>query len=164
MKNLILIRHAKSSWEAPLQDINRPLDQRGISDAHLISSNCIDFLPSKYNIWCSTARRTKETAMIFAQNITYPIESIVFKPELYTFDENRLENVIKSCCDDYDNLILFGHNEAITNFVNKFGDIYIGHVPTSGFVWIQFNTDKWMEINKGQIKKTLFPKNLKYQE
>lgn len=161
MKNLILIRHAKSSWDAPLQDINRPLDQRGIMDAHLVSSNCIPFLPSKFIVWCSAARRTKETAMIFAQTILFPVESILIKPELYTFDESRLEKVIKSCSDDFENLILFGHNEAISNFVNKFGDILIGHVPTSGFVWMQFNTDVWMEINKGQIKKTLFPKNLK---
>jgi hypothetical protein len=27
-ENLILIRHAKSNWDAPLQDLDRPLDQR----------------------------------------------------------------------------------------------------------------------------------------
>jgi phosphohistidine phosphatase len=37
MKNLILIRHAKSNWDAPLKD-DRPLDQRGMKDAHLVSS------------------------------------------------------------------------------------------------------------------------------
>ena len=161
MKNLILIRHAKSSWDAPLQDIDRPLELRGIKDAHLVSSQCSSYLPSKFIIFCSAARRAKETAIIFAQNILYPIESIVFKPELYTFDESRLENFIKSCSNDFENLILFGHNEAITNFVNKFGDNCIGHIPTAGFVSMQFETNNWMEINSGKIKKTLFPKNLK---
>jgi phosphohistidine phosphatase len=37
MKNLIVIRHAKSSWDAPLKDIDRPLDNRGIKDAHRIA-------------------------------------------------------------------------------------------------------------------------------
>ena len=161
MKNLFLIRHAKSSWEAPLRDIDRPLDHKGIIDAHLVASNCIKFIPSTYLIWCSLAKRTQETAIIFAQTFLYPIESIVFKEELYTFDVNQLEKVIKSCSNDFENVILFGHNDAITNFVDKFGDVFIGHVPTAGFVWLQFETDSWGEINKGKTKKTIFPKNLK---
>jgi phosphohistidine phosphatase len=161
MKNLILIRHAKSSWDAPLKDIDRPLDQRGITDAHLVATNCVKYLPSHSVIWSSSAKRAEETAMIFAQNILYPIESIVFKKELYTFDENQLEKVIKSASDSIENIILFGHNEAITNFVDKFGDVFIGHVPTAGFVWLQFDTHSWGEIKNGITKKTLFPKNLK---
>jgi phosphohistidine phosphatase len=157
----MLIRHAKSSWEAPLRDIDRPLDHKGINDAHLISANCNQYIPSTYVIWSSSAKRTQETAMIFAQNILYPIESIVFNEELYTFDECKLENVIKSCDNSIESIILFGHNDAITNFVNKFGDVFIGHVPTAGFVWLKFDTDNWGEINNGKIKKTIFPKNLK---
>ncbi|MBX9808208.1 MAG: histidine phosphatase family protein [Flavobacteriaceae bacterium] len=161
MKNLILIRHAKSSWEAPLKDIDRPLDQRGISDAHLVAINCLKFIPLQSVICCSSAKRTQETALIFAQNILYPIESIIFKEELYTFDENQLEKVIKSFSNDLENVILFGHNEAITNFVNKFGDIFVSNVPTAGFVWLQFDTDSWDKIKNGKTKKTIFPKNLK---
>jgi phosphohistidine phosphatase len=161
MKNLILIRHAKSSWNAPLKDSDRPLDQRGINDAHLVATNCIKFIPSTFVIWSSIAKRAQETAMIFAQNILYPIESIVFREELYTFDENKLEKVIKSSSNDFENVILFGHNEAITNFVNKFGNIFIDNVPTAGFVWIQFETDNWDSIKNGKTKKTIFPKNLK---
>ena len=44
MKNLIIIRHAKSSWEAPLKDIDRPLSQKGIIDAHLVAKKCIKYL------------------------------------------------------------------------------------------------------------------------
>jgi len=112
-------------------------------------------------MWSSSAKRASETSLIFAQNILYPIESIVFKEELYTFDENQLEKVIKSCSNIFESIILFGHNEAITNFVNKFGDIFIDHVPTAGFVALQFETDNWEKINKGKTKKTIFPKKLK---
>ena len=38
MKNLIIVRHAKSSWEYQnIGDIDRPLKKRGINDAHLMS-------------------------------------------------------------------------------------------------------------------------------
>lgn len=161
MKNLILIRHAKSSWEAPLKDFDRPLMKRGILDAHTVSGNITDFLPKTYIIWSSTAARAAETALIFAQNISYPIESILYKDELYTFDDRQLEKVIKSCDNSFESVILFGHNEAITNFVNKFGDVFIENVPTSGFVSLRFEEDCWDKIDKGKTHKTIFPKDLK---
>ena len=112
-------------------------------------------------MFSSTAKRASETAIIFAQNFSYPLENIVFKEELYTFDENKLERIVKSFNNNYDNVILFGHNEAITNFVNKFGDIFIENVPTSGFVSLKFDSDNWQLINKGTTSKILFPKDLK---
>ncbi|MFT5964426.1 MAG: phosphohistidine phosphatase [Flavobacterium sp.] len=161
MKNLILVRHAKSNWDAPLQDIDRPLDQRGMKDAHLVSLNIQDFIPKIYVIWSSIAKRAADTARIFAQNILYPIESILFKDELYTFDEKHLENIIKSCDNSIDSLIIFGHNAAMTNFVNKFGDVFISNLPTSGFVSLQFDTNYWEKIEKGKTKKIIVPKDLK---
>jgi phosphohistidine phosphatase len=161
MKNLILIRHAKSSWEAPLKDFDRPLMKKGILDAHDVSANISSFLPKTYIIWSSTAARASETALIFAQNISYPIESIVYKDDLYTFDDKQLEKVIKSCDNSFESVILFGHNEAITNFVNKFGDVFIENVPTSGFVSLQFDSESWNTIHKGKTHKTIFPKDLK---
>ncbi|MBG6111417.1 phosphohistidine phosphatase [Flavobacterium sp. CG_23.5] len=161
MKNLILIRHAKSSWDAPLHDKERPLTHHGMKDAHLVSSKISDHLPKTYIIWSSTAKRAADTALIFAQNISYPIDSIVYKDDLYTFDEKKLEKVIKSCNNLFDSVILFGHNVAITNFVNKFGDVFIENVPTAGFVSLQFHADDWTKIDKGITKKTIFPKDLK---
>lgn len=161
MKQLILVRHAKSSWEAPLRDIDRPLTNKGIQDAHLVSSYISNQIPKSFLIWSSSAKRASETAIIFAQNFSFPVESIIFKEELYTFDERKLEEIIKSCPNDYDNLILFGHNEAVTNFVNKFGNIFIDNVSTSGFVNIIFDTNSWRDIEKGVTKKVIFPSDLK---
>lgn len=161
MKQLILIRHAKSSWIAPLRDIDRPLSNKGMQDAHLVSLYINKDLPKSFVVWSSIAKRASETAMIFAQNISFPIESIVFKEELYTFDENKLEKNIKSCSDEFDNLIVFGHNEAVTNFVNKFGSIFIDNVATSGFVSIIFEKQSWRDIEKGTTKKVVFPRDLK---
>lgn len=38
MKKLIIVRHAKSSWEHNLPDHERPLNQRGFNDADLVLS------------------------------------------------------------------------------------------------------------------------------
>jgi len=160
MKELILVRHAKSSWDAPLRDYDRPLTAKGIRDAHLVSSNVITHIPKTFLVWSSAAKRASETATIFAQNIAFPVESIIFKEDLYTFEERKLEQIIKSCPDDYDHLIVFGHNEAITNFVNKFGNTFIDNVSTSGFVNIIFDQTSWKYIENGVTKKVVFPRDL----
>ena len=161
MKQQMLVRHAKSSWDAPLRDFDRPLTSNGIHDAHLVSSEISKHIPKMYLLWSSPAKRAVETAVIFAQNISFPVESIVFKEELYTFDGKKLEEIIKSCPDVYDNLIVFGHNEAITNFVNKFGNIFVDNVSTSGFVKIIFENTSWNNIENGITKKVIFPRDLK---
>ncbi|MDP5000432.1 MAG: histidine phosphatase family protein [Flavobacterium sp.] len=161
MKNLFLIRHSKSSWDVPVQDINRSISARGVKDAHLIASKSVALVPNSYIVWCSKAKRTTETAYIFSEYLSIPIETIYFSEDLYTFDEKNLHEIIKKCKKEHDNLILFGHNEAITNFVNKFGDLYIENVPTSGLVAIQFNTEDWQNLGKGKTIATLFPSHFK---
>jgi phosphohistidine phosphatase len=164
MKNLILIRHSKSSWETPSKDIDRPLSKRGIHNAHLISEKINVLLPRTYVVWSSIAKRAKETAMIFSQNLMIPYENIILRDDLYTFEEKKLEESIKNCENRYDNLILFGHNGAITNFVNKFGDLLIENVPTSGVVSMKFDIDAWSNLQKGQIIKTVFPSHFKHEQ
>lgn len=164
MKNLILIRHAKSSWDAPLEDKDRPLSKRGIYDAHLMASKVGEYLPKSFIVWSSTAKRAKNTAYIFAENLSIPIENIEFKDDLYTFDTHGLEKAIKNCNNQFDNLILFGHNDAITNFVNIFGNRTVENVPTAGFVSLSFNESDWKEIRKGKIENVLFPSHLKQHE
>jgi len=161
MKQLIVIRHAKSSWDLPLRDYDRPLTNKGIQNAHLVSNNISSIIPKNVLVWSSAAKRASETAIIFAQNISYPVDSIIFKEELYTFDENKLEEIIKSCPDVYEHLIVFGHNEAITNFVNKFGSAFIDNVSTCGFVNIIFEQKSWQNIKNGTTKNVIFPSNLK---
>lgn len=161
MKNLFLIRHAKSSWEVPMQDFDRGLTCQGINDAHLIALHLKDFLPKLYTIWCSSAKRTTSTALIFAQNVGFPLDSIIYKHDLYTFESKQLEKVIRSCPKDIDNLIIFGHNNALTDFVNKYGSLLISNVSTAGFVSIQFDSEDWNFNKKGKTKKVLFPKDLK---
>lgn len=161
MKNLILIRHAKSDWELHQDDFERGLASRGINDAKRVASHVVNFLPERYIIVSSSAVRARETSILFAQAFSYPLERIQLSDSLYTFDDLRLEHEIRAFPDDYQNIILFGHNEAITNFVNKFGDMKIDNVSTAGFVSLVFDTESWRKITKGKTEKVLFPRDLK---
>lgn len=161
MKNLILIRHAKSSWEHDVIDHERPLKDRGITDANMISDelNNYDFRIDKVLI--SDAVRTKLTAEIFQKTLRFNPEICSHIHDLYDFSGELLTKVIKNCDKSVGNLMVFGHNYAITNFVNRYGDNYFENVPTSGLVWLEFNTKYWNDLNKGKTKLHLFPKDFK---
>lgn len=161
MKKLILIRHGKSSWDMPLEDHERPLSNKGIENSNWIFDYIHESLPERFLIWSSTAKRAHDTAKIFNEVNNIPQELTILMPELYTFDDNALLHSIKKCENSVPNLILFGHNNAITDFVNKFGNKYIENVPTSGIVMMDFETDNWQDINKGTIVHTFFPKDLR---
>ncbi len=160
MKSLILVRHAKSSWDFPVIDKERPLIESGIKNIKKVGQKAIEFLPDNYEIWSSTAVRATKTALLFCESAVIDQKRIIFKDSLYTFDGQKLESEIKKCNNNIENLILFGHNEAITNFVNKFGNKFIMNVPTAGFVYIQFEQNTWENINKGKTIKAIFPKEI----
>ncbi len=160
MKSLILIRHAKSSWDFGVIDKQRPLEEKGISAIKKVAEKVASILPENLLFWCSTALRASQTSKIFCETLSIDALKINFIDKLYTFDESQLESEIKKCDDVIENLILFGHNEAITNFVNKFGNKYIENVPTAGFVYLQFEQSSWKNINGGKIIKTVFPKEI----
>lgn len=159
MKRLIIVRHAKSSWDGPVRDFDRILEYRGIKDAEMIAQKTKELISENYHIVSSAAQRAVQTAEIFAQ--VYQIKNIEYRQDLYTFDEYELERVVRSFDDQYDSIILFGHNEAITNFVNKFGSVFIPNVATSGFTMLEFSTDHWQNMSNAKTLKVLSPKDLK---
>ena len=159
MKSLLLIRHAKSSWNLPVKDFDRPLTSKGISNAIALALKTKQYIPANCLIWSSSSKRASTTASLYVENWNLDVNAIHFLDALYTFDATQLEEIVKSCSNDCDNLILFGHNNAITDFVNKFGDVYIENVPTAGFVSIFFETNSWKSITKGKTDKILFPKD-----
>jgi phosphohistidine phosphatase len=160
MKKIILIRHGKSDWNKMATDIDRPLSDRGVKDVFKVSDFISNYLPEKFVVWSSIAKRAKDTAIIYAQNLSIPLETIIFKKELYTFDAETLEQCIKSCDNKYSNIVLFGHNNAILEFVNKFAEQKLTNVPTSSYISIAFNDDQWQSIRKGTLEYAIFPKQI----
>ncbi|MEP3836823.1 MAG: histidine phosphatase family protein [Algibacter sp.] len=161
MKNLIIIRHAKSSWKFNLNDHERPLKSRGVTDANLVSKQLALTLKTVDLVVCSDAQRTKLTSEIFISNLGIGESLVKFIPELYDFSGENLVRVIKSVKNSVNNLVVFGHNHAITAFVNTFGSKPIENVPTSGVVIIEFDIQNWSELKPGKTIKTIFPRDFK---
>ena len=62
MRTLLLMRHAKSSWDRPdLADLDRPLAPRGRKAAPLIARHLRDRQLVPDLVLCSHAERVRET-------------------------------------------------------------------------------------------------------
>jgi len=123
MKTLYIVRHAKSSWEYQgIKDIDRPLKKRGIKDAHLVSS----FLSKKIDrpdvFVSSSANRALHTAIIFCENLQYPLSNLQIKKQLYSFSDGYLVKTVNALDDGFNSAIIFSHDHGINSFVNKFGN------------------------------------------
>lgn len=163
MKEVYLIRHAKSSWEYEgVADYDRPLKGRGIRDAHHVSAALADQHARPQALYSSPATRAVHTAMIFARNLNFPFSSIQLKEDLYMCSESELLSFIRQIDDKYTSIMLFSHNPTITNFVNKCISQRIDNVPTTGVVCFHFEVEKWAETNfEAQLTLFNYPKKLK---
>ncbi len=162
MKTLYIVRHAKSSWEySGIEDIDRPLKKRGLKDAHLISK----FLAKKIDrpdvFVSSSANRALHTAIIFCENLEYPLSNLQIKKQLYSFSDGYLVKTVNALDDGFNSAIIFSHDHGINTFVNKFGSQPISHVSTCGVIGIQFDEKHWKNIKKGKTFMIEFPKNHK---
>ncbi|HAO14104.1 MAG TPA: histidine phosphatase family protein [Tenacibaculum sp.] len=159
MKTIYIVRHAKSSWEYDgVKDIDRPLKKRGIKDAHLISKILAKKIKKPDVFVSSSANRALHTAVIFCENLDYPLSNLQIKRQLYSFSDGYLVKTVKALDDGFNSAIIFSHDHGINTFVNKFGNKPIAHVPTCGVIGIQFNEKHWKNIKKGTTVLVDFPK------
>ena len=161
MKNLFLMRHAKSCWNENVSDQFRSITENGIHKTEKVAH----FLQNNYDlkfdkIYTSKAVRSKETSEI-VRPILFSTQKIEIEEELYTFSHYLLDNWIRKLDNQLENVLIFGHNPAFTDVANEFGNELIYNLPTSGFVWIQFKSDHWKEIKKGETVKIILPKEIK---
>ena len=93
--------------------------------------------------------------------LNFPEKSIEIVEDLYDFGGESVINFVKNLSDEYDEIMIFGHNHAFTSISNIFGSIFIDNLPTSGLVKINFDTNNWADIKQGQTELILIPKELK---
>jgi phosphohistidine phosphatase len=147
LKNLILVRHAKSSWkDESLKDIDRPLNKRGKRDAPFMGKLLKKLGVKPQLMITSPAERTFATAKIFADELNYDIDKIEVKKSLYLADCEEMIEVINNINESYSVVLLFGHNPGLTDLSNVLSDEEIENIPTCGVVSFSLQHDKWNEI------------------
>lgn len=163
MKEVFLVRHAKSSWDnMGLSDHDRPLNKRGKRDAPKMAEYLKESINSIDVIVSSSAKRALLTARNFESAFEDELEEFVIERDLYHASREEILRVISEIDDRYNRAIVFGHNPGFTTFANLFSAIYIDNVPTAGIVGLKFDVNSWNEVSEanGNICLFTYPKKL----
>ena len=156
LKTLLLIRHAKSSWDDPgLSDFDRPLNERGKKDAPMMADRLHERGIKLDAFISSPAKRAKRTAEQFAKKYKKEDKDIILKTELYMAIENTFYEVIEKLDDNDDCIALFSHNPGLTDFANSLTEVRTDNIPTCGIFAVSIDTKKWNKIREAK-KNLLF--------
>lgn len=164
MKKLYLLRHAKSSWKHDVIDHQRPLKQRGLNDAALVSEDVVKKTKAPQKIISSDAERALTTALFFKEAFKVADEDFMTNHNLYDFGGRQVLEIIKNLNDSWKRVMIVGHNHAFTSIANMLGDQYIENLPTCGFVVLEFDEQHWRDVNVGKTKLSVFPRHLKTKD
>jgi phosphohistidine phosphatase len=167
MKELILIRHAKSGWaDDSLADWERPLNPRGRRDAPEMAERLAESDADVELLITSPAERARLTAQAFTDGLHLDDDEVVIERQLYAADEEDWLEIVESQPDYLNNIALVGHNPGLTEFLNLFLEEPLDNVPTCGVARLRFDIEEWERISEAEPVRVLYtiPKRGDWEE
>jgi phosphohistidine phosphatase len=144
MKTLLIVRHAKSSWDnAEISDIDRPLNDRGKRDAPAMAQRLIKTGVIIDRFISSNAKRARHTAEYFTHAYGRKDKEIVLIPELYHASLQTFRTVVGGLADKDDHVAIFSHNPGITLFVNSLTTTRVDNMPTCAVFAVRCSAANW---------------------
>ncbi|TPM34087.1 histidine phosphatase family protein [Mesorhizobium sp. B2-2-2] len=169
MKQLLLLRHAKSSWDDPnLPDFDRPLAGRGLKSARLIGRELAarGWLPDRALV--SPALRTRETwRLVDAELPAHP--RVAFSDALYEASATDILGQIRHVDSSNDSLLVVGHNPGLQDLAKQLAGPgseakarrrLEGKFATAAFARLVFE-GAWSNLSSARLTHCLRPKDLR---
>lgn len=162
MKTLLVLRHAKSSWnDSGLADHDRPLNERGERDAPRIGDLVRQQRVTPDLIVSSDAVRARMTAEAVAHSAGYAGE-IQFENLLYGAAPDDILVVLRAAEPHATIVMIVGHNPGL--------EALVGHLtgerqdmPTAALAQIELPIDRWRDLDestRGTLVELWRPKEL----
>jgi len=176
LKLLHLLRHAKAAGpERAGIDHSRPLAPRGVSAGQALAAHLKDQDFKVAKIYCSTARRTRETYELLESALGDT--PVAFRDRLYLIDIGDLLDFVHSLPDSADSALIIGHNPAFHEFsVDMAADTVAGQeealaaltekFPTGALCSLQFDCKQWRQVEPmgGKLTQFIRPRDLDADE
>jgi phosphohistidine phosphatase len=162
MKEIILMRHAKSSWKnADLKDMDRPLNKRGKKDALKMGNILLqnNVLPER--IFSSSAKRARLTAETVAATIAFS-DDVIYMDDLYLAEPETFLEILQKQPDDINTILFVGHNPGMEWLLQMVCGKVVS-LPTASVAQIQVPIDHWSDMDsevEGDLINRWKPKKL----
>lgn len=143
---LIVIRHAKSDWDAPVGDHQRPLAKRGRRQApeigRWLAAN--DLVPDAAIV--SSAQRARQTWDLVAAELAGRAPRPQIAEAAYTFSGTNLLDLVNTLPEAAAVVALVGHNPAVEELVQLLTGQWIS-LPTSALAVV--DVPSWPAVRRG---------------
>jgi phosphohistidine phosphatase len=149
MPELLLIRHAKSSWAHPAKsDIERPLSDRGRHDAPRMSLALRERRLVPDGILCSPALRTRQTVELLLEEWPEPKPVLHFDEQLYLADPQDILKVMSRLDEHWKRAAIIGHNPGLHVLAEQLSRREIEKFPTLAVAILRSAAISWEEALK----------------
>jgi len=156
-KTLHIVRHGKSTWDLPeIDDFDRPLTNRGISNNILIASRFAARFGDVDQITTSPATRAITTAISFARQSGISLEKIKLDSRFYFSGVDVILEFIRTTPDNINSLMIIGHNPDLSELANYFVPLIADEMPTSSIVSLRFNIESWEQVSHVKLGEWFF--------
>ena len=162
VKRILLLRHAKSSWDDPaLSDHDRPLAPRGLRATAAIAGYLRSGELKVDLVLCSSARRARETLERLGDALGDADTSL--EDGLYAANDDELLDRLRRVPAEVDAVAVIGHNPglhdlavALTRAGRK-----LERYPTGALAVLEFE-GSWTDLDSGHARLVSFvkPKDL----
>jgi phosphohistidine phosphatase len=170
MRTLLLMRHAKSSWDRPdLADVDRPLAPRGRKAAPLIARYLEEQRLIPDLVLCSHALRVRETWQLMTPALGDAVACKTLR-SLYLAPPSRLLEPLRRVADEVRILMVIGHNPGLGGLAaglagagpRKALERLRTKFPTAGLAVLSFEIERWAEIaaGAGRLEHFVRPKDV----
>ena len=143
MKQLLLMRHAKSDWSSPAAtDFDRPLNARGEQDVPRMAGllKASGLMPQ--SLLASPAARARQTAEGISTVLGI---KPAFNPDLYLASLETLVETLQKQPTGLESIMLIGHNPGMAELFGLLGG-GSSRLPTAGLALIDFPSSHWLDI------------------
>ncbi len=162
MKTLLILRHAKSSWNYPeLSDYGRPLNARGKRDAPRMGEFLREqgLIPDR--ILTSSAKRARKTASKVAKTCGYT-GKVKKVDAFYDSVAGVYYETLQALPDKYQRVMVVGHNPTMEQLVRSLTGEF-RQMPTAALAHIELPIQRWEALNvdtEGTLVNLWTPKTL----
>lgn len=146
MKTLLILRHAKSSWNYPaLSDYDRPLNGRGKRDAPRMGKHLREQGLTPDRILTSSAKRARKTASRVAKTCGYT-GKVKKLDRFYDTVAGVYFETLQALPDKYQRVMVVGHNPTMEQLVGYLTG-QIRRMPTAALAHIELPIQHWEALD-----------------
>ena len=162
MKTLLILRHAKSSWDNPnLADYDRPLNKRGKRDAPRMGKHIHQHGLVPDLILTSSAKRARKTASKVAEACSFAGKLKQIDSFYHAVPGVYLET-LRTVSDKNQSVMVVGHNPTMELLVRHLTEEIVT-MPTAALAHIDLPLQQWDSLDlytRGKLVNLWTPKTL----